>query len=163
MTPTLLEREAESQTYVDVERMLYRICGRFKTQFGGDLKEYLGVANDAYLRAYLHYDSSRSAFSTFCWKCVWRALLDCSRKERNRSAAVTYDSDLSDEAADTGFDLMVFLRELSDDANLVVHLVLESPKELGQMGIDSLRRVLRRKGWEANRIEGTFSEIRQSL
>jgi len=163
MNRTMLEQYAENQTYIDVERMLYYVCGRFKTRFGGELHEYLSVANDAFLRAYLKWDPAKSAFTTYAWHCTWNALRDVARQRRRWGEKIVGNSELSDRAIDSRFNLAEFLRELSDDARIVVHVVLDTPREFADMGKNSVRDYLGRIGWATERISESFSEMRESL
>ncbi len=168
---TQTRKDAITTTYEDVERLLCFLCWKFQKQYGGDFEDWKEIASEAFLDAYLSYDPAKAKFTTHIYtKVQWR-LRNHIDKELNRRKTLVFDSALVHHTCQkkTCFDIGSFLRELGEDARLVVLLVLETPAELvelcGMKGLTrmGLRKYLYRLGWPMYRVANVFREINREL
>lgn len=164
-----------TETYRDVEKLLWKMVHDFRRRNGGDLDELYSVACEAYCIAYQSYDPSKGAsFSTWvCWQVLgW--LRTAARKERYHSIEKSA-GDNTYEWEDTMhvFDSDMIAESLSTDAAYVFRLATKPPTELasaaaakGGSGVNwrtTLRSYLKNLGWAKNRIVESFDEIAVAL
>ncbi len=178
MTSVAFRREACGETYEEIERMICKICWWFVENCHGEFDDYLSAANEAFVEAFHSYVPGRSQFTTWTYNRVrWRLIR--SVNERNRHAErTTGEIDLDGFAKPSPFDLMSWTAELSDDAGVVVRLLVQTPIEMGEevakltRGRSTIKasdircglaRQLREAGWTVARIVESFSEIREAL
>src|SRR5258705_348875 len=69
---------ARTETYHDVEKLIYQSVWEFIRYRGGDFHELLSVANETYLKCYDNpaFDTNRSQFHTWLKNNIRYALLD---------------------------------------------------------------------------------------
>lgn len=167
----LRERSADD-SYRCVEKMIYGLCWKFVGN-GLTFDEALSSANEAYARAYHHYDPAAGAsFPTYIYNEVRYALLNRIRDDSNRCNRVAVDSRPAEAApARAGYRLERLMVDLSDDARLVMRLVIDSPDELGSVltarspsrSRRGLWKYLRGLGWTMGRVSESFEELREAL
>lgn len=173
------------ETYDDVERLLRHVCVQFMRRNGG----HLGTAGDgsefddamseariAYMRAYQTWQpDGGSKFTTYLCQCVYRRLLDRYKFDRRRRALWqgVADPDTLGVPDRLPFDRDSFERHLTEDAQVVLSLVLDAPDEIAQIAMNkggqpqnwrsTIRDYLAAMGWAARRITRTFDEIKEAL
>lgn len=162
---------AVTETFGDVDLLLWRIVHRFADRFGGDREELKAVANLAYMRAYNGYKRNGAKFSTYLYHVVWHEMLNHDERER-RAVPTVPDEVLRDAESRTEaeFDMVDFARGMSRDAKAVVGMVLDSPAEVALV-LDGGRRRMRSVlfdylegiGWSLRRIAESFREIGEAL
>lgn len=167
------------ETYDDVERLIYFICHKFRTKYGGDFHEMVSEANLVFMKVYDGgwQPDKGTAFSSFLSTCIYRKLLDCHKRKvlGNRVCwGVSINTDPEDGCGMAGniparvertFDKDRF----SNDAKVVIDLVLETPADLAEIVFykggttrdwrGAIRKRLRSLGWASERITSTFAEI----
>lgn len=177
MATKVAERMALSETYADVERLVYKTCWQFVERHGGEFDECLSIANGAYMEAYRTHTASRSRFSTWLRTCVWYALLNAERAESRRRERTVHDNgpllDIVAENADGLKRLSTdgLLSELGDDAATVVRITLDAGRELAAMASfrkapdhrSAICQYLHGVGWTMDRIAESFREIRGAI
>ncbi len=167
-----------TDTYKDIERMIYQICHKFCSQYNESLEDLVGEANLAFSRSYKKYDSSRGQFTTFIHWCIVNHLIQYTN--RNKKRAKVWMQGLDDDvhpifkfATANDLDLKDFTDEMSADAKEVINLVFEGPQEIGYLIFrigeskmnwrKALRTYLKNSGWSYRRVLKAFKEIREAL
>jgi len=168
MITTSLQRDAMTETYLDVQGLIYDTCHKFNKVFNGDIEEYISIANTVFIKAYQTHNPNISKFTTWLRRCIWGKLFDYTRKEIK-----DYKRNCSERVAkDTNFTTTYFidlLDELDDDAKDIVHMIFDMPALLKEMTIENnctmlsfkstLRKYLKNIGWTADTINKSFQEI----
>lgn len=167
-----------TETHAGVKAMLWSIVNKHADRYGGDREEMYAEANYGFMRAYISYDPTKSAWTTWCWWWVWGRLMDRMKKAACRSvvdSCTSLDNDdqnLHDSvsAAPAEIDIdVVTARLTSADAKAVLRMVLDVPAELASTmkgtsdsrGVRAaLRGYLAGLGWTVRRIVDSLNEIR---
>lgn len=174
---TKSQRGAATETYADVEKLIYDTAWKFRKQFGGDIDELIADANTHFMRAYTatSFDPLKSCFTTWVRNIVWRGLLaDHTTARRRRVRVIPTDVEFQEPAKeDRSGKIGEMLTELSEDAKMVVSLVLQPPAELYYESVrrgdkprnlrSALRDYLHTIGWGLERVAESFSEIKDVL
>jgi hypothetical protein len=129
-TATPIEIDAIAQTWEDVKLLVYKTVHLFIKRYGGDFDELVGESHMMYMRACEGYDG-RSSFPTYVRWVVWHDLQELLRKAMRRNGKVVFgDIDPNQHGYHSTFDYAEFFDELSEDAKVVVGLVMDTPQEL---------------------------------
>ena len=162
----------------DTERLVHHMVWQFCRKNGHRYRvdDYLGEAWLAFEAACRYFDESRNVpFPTFLATCIRNRLIDVAIKETNNRGRYSQLSALDRPKfrsfLPTVFDAESLLNKLSDDAQCVVELVLDTPRELLDMverkgsqprnWRSSIKEWLRtRYRWDDQRIRQTFEELR---
>lgn len=154
-----------TQTYYDVQNMLYDIAHKFLRKYGGDFEELVSQANLYFMTAYNSFSSKKSNFTTWCYFIVWKGLLN-ERQKEIKTNYIPCDTNGYDE--DGCF--IDFIDELSEDSKIIVGLILDTPNDLKILierkggTLPKVKTVIREHlnelGWSMKRITESFSEIR---
>ena len=171
----MLCMDAETETFLDVERLVHDITHSFLRHHGisrYDYEEWHAEACLAFAFAYRDYDRNRSRFSTCLWKYIWYAL-----REKVKQDAPHWNLPSLPENADIEFmkcpidywSEPIDTSRLSSDACGVIRIVLGSfgqidtqeakPGEIRLLIYDFLSGM----GWSFQRVVESFSEIRTAL
>ena len=167
--------DPRAETYADVVNLIHHTVHRFNRQFHGDYEEQFAEANFVFMHVYDTYEESRGSFTNLLVMSIWRRLTDVSVIARRKSirtaggdAVVQVPSRPS-----SSFSLSDFLCEISEDAKVVVQLVVEAPSDLAAVAEakgdtacnwrSTIRDYLRSKGWHRDRINAGFEEVRHAL
>ena len=134
--------------------------------------EALAVANEAFVRAERAYNPNKGSFSTHLWNWVYYSLL-------NYLNAYPFPPPISDSEVlidynnngERNLRFKQWLEGLREDAQEIINLIMESPKELvneiasTSRGLNSacICRYLMKKDWTEYRINTSFKEIRKGL
>lgn len=175
-----------SDTYEDVEKLIWHTCHRFARRYGGDVEEMVGETHIVYMKAYESWrPNSGTKFSGYLTVCIWRRLIGFRnhRLRRKPIQAVSLDApqpngrtmamQVADHRRPTTNVIRDLINDLSEDAAAVVQLVVDAPCDVaaiaeGKGGTprnwsSTVRHHLRRLGWTPNRITETFEEIAGAL
>ena len=177
-----------TETYYDVEKLIYHVCNGFRREYGGDVEEMVGEANLVYMKVYKSWNSSGAmSFTSFLATCIYRKLLDKKRSDNKKSKVWNislhglisfefetnrvFDKIMEDKKPT--FDKDDFLEEFTKDAQKIIQFILEEPEELKlrvkQKGNQHrnwrsvIRNYLKEIGWTAKRITESFEEIRSLI
>ena len=173
--------DAEKLFY-EVENLLKYLSHRFIKRFGGDFDEVLSEANLGFVQAFQTFNPDKGAkFSTWVHLKVWRKLQEIyrSQKRLQNLEFTTNTEELWQGANLKRLDTQnwricwdkiperIKPLDLSEDANTIIRLVLQSPKEFfgsGKKPKKLLRRTLTTKfGWSPARIFQSFLEIQNAI
>lgn len=166
-----------SETYEDCEHYLEHIVWRFHLRHGGrygaDFEEMLGEARLVFLKVYEKFEAGRGHFLAFLRTAVERRLIDLHRHEQRKSVAAVQASDTPEIFVDhqRSFSLSELLDGLTEDARLVVRLVLDTPGDftaaLGTRNRNCPRLMvedyLKGLGWRPMRIRNCLEKLEQAL
>lgn len=165
-----------TETYTDVEKLVYSTVHEFIGRYGGEFEELVSEANLAFVIAYHRYTDGTSKFSYWVRYIIWKLLLEQQRNKLRRSPPqpnVSLHGDDGEIVFDRGdhpqFCLMEFLDELTEDAKIVTLLAVDTPLGLTKQMVEKggsgmqrravLRDYLEGLGWTAERIKESFTEI----
>jgi len=175
MTPTssLIMKDALTETYQDIQNLIYDTVWKFKRANGGDFDDMISTANVIYMEAFFSYDASRASFSTWLHTKVWKGLLEYQRQTLMRSWQQT-GIDLKDMPTPSVIPFCELLSELSRDARTIVELILELPDNVEQEALSKgthpchIRAALRLYlqtflGWSEAHVVQTFQEIAEVI
>lgn len=164
---------AIEETYQDVEQLIYKLTYAHIRKYGRDFDEALSDANMGFLAAYERFDHAKAQFITFCYYYVYWYLLNGHNKPHGSTEKKTqFNRSMKLDGAmlmavvkDTGFDVGMFARDLSGDAQALIRLALDLPrvKHPVKLRRGLLRDLQHRLGWTAARCIETFKEIREAL
>lgn len=173
-----LQKEAITSTYEDVEFLIKKTVHEFQKRYGGDFEELQSHAHLLFMDAWKKHNRERASFPTWCRYRVWYGLLDVLRtkmQKDNRHKQVP----LSPDATAPRPWLREFLADLSNDAKMIVMLVLDTPKDI-ELNMRRRRRLykeekdrartrravrefLRDIGWTKDQVRTAFTEIKEAL
>lgn len=170
---TAIEEDSVSEKYADVELLIYKTIHDFIRIYGGNFDELLGESHLMFMTAVRRYDN-RSSFPTYVRWVVWHGLHELLRRTIRHSGKVTYmELDPNAFAAPPAFNLNELAESLSSDAQEVLRLVMDTPRELMKSierrkgtGIayrSVIRQYLVAIGWSPKRITNSFRELQEAL
>lgn len=177
-----LAYDAMNETYSDVAKLVFSTIRKFRKKYGnlaGDMDEVVSEAHWHFVRAYQRYDNTRfkSSFPTYCRFLIWHELLEAMRRrmaqQRRQGVQVDFPEELPAREPPV-FNIPDFVEGLSEDAQQVVKIALDAPKDV-QLSVMirggntpqnirlSIREYLKDLGWTTREITDTFLEIRRAL
>lgn len=181
----MISRVPVTETYRDVEKLIYKEVGSFQKRFGGDFDELLSEANLAFMRAYKAYDLTRGEFTTLLVTSIRHGMMNVlrSRMKANSRKTVSLDAvgcndtalaeQLADEMEPPKFDLESFAKGLTKDAKTVIEILLDTPTDLESAFFwaggeerhwkSSIRQYLQSLGWTAVRVKESFLELKVAM
>lgn len=173
-----LSNDAMTETYKDVEMMIYKIVHRFSACYRMPFEDLLSEAHLTFVRAYQKYDPARfekkAKFSSYLYFALSCDLRTFMKKQRKHLNLLEVKEEMVGSECHRAFRV-IMESELSEDARQVVGMVLDTPSELVALfkwnrvktpagTLHSLREhLLHDVGWTARRVTRTFDEIRQAL
>ena len=164
-------------TYKDVENLVYHICHVFQSKHGGDFDDLLSIAHQVFMDAFNCWTPGLAPFTSYLSTCIYRRLL-LEKRQNSRIPTISLDKTETSIGWDPvdksrSFSIKDFTEELSDDAKLIISLVLETPTELAKIINDkgghpknvrsTIRQYLTKLNWTYNRISESFDEIKKVL
>lgn len=173
-----LRKDALSETYTDIEKLIYDIVWKFKDRYGGDIGELVAEANLIYVLAFDSYNETKGALSTWMHFCIRKGLLDFlkSTRQQNRYGLKFYPLSEAKGVSIQKFrplHLLEMLEEVGEDAKVVIRLVFYPPEGITKEDLEGgfsacrcrryLRQYLHDLGWTGRRIKESFQEIRRIL
>lgn len=148
-----------SRDFDRVHKFIRSICIKFVNKTPVEFDEVFQEACLAFVKAYPKYSADRGALTTFTYSIVMNRL----RKLYWKNRKITVNIEESLELYCSVMDIPV--NEISSDARKAIEVA--SACEGGKIRPASIRKLtrdyLRSEGWQANRIEAAFSEIRQEV
>ena len=167
----ILRKEILSETYEDMQGLIFETAWRFWNSHGGDIDEYIAEANLLFIKAFDCYDESKSKLTTWVVTTINNGLRDFIRTEYRQTHVSM--SDEFESQSSKGFSVMELLDEMERDCHTIIQLFLETPQEIllsaladknrrGVKGLakNRLKNRLRQMGWTICRIKKAFEEIK---
>ncbi len=179
-----MEAASIDSRYEEVRALIFKQVYRFASQYGGDVDDLAGEAHVHFMRGDRQFAKGETAtgieikqpYHVVIKNHVWYGLFDTmrTRARRHSKAAMVQAGPRDGRIADTHtFDARVLAIDSSDDARVVLGLVLDPPTEVQREAQakggeprnvrSTVRSYLRAKGWTPERINATFEEIRKEL
>lgn len=166
-----MQNQAAEETYRDIENMIHQLCWMAYRRWGGDIEEYESAANEAFAKAYNNFDPNNGTrFITYANRAIQNALFDHHDDEIKYSQR--YGREI-DETTSTRYHSRVdqILSNISQDARVIVQLILDTPEELkgllSKRHPDDSRRIiwthLQKLGWSMARVVQSFEEVKEVL
>jgi len=158
--------------YSQHQGTIYAWINQTLKQFGtllGDRDDLLSIANVEFVKAYKHYDESKSKFITWYTRCLFNRRCSLIRRQLRRDGIVKvdYTPDVED-SYNPPAPLLDLLEGMKDDARSIASLVLDAPKDL----IHAMENATPRRGlltyltglgWSTRRVRLAFDEVAQAL
>lgn len=168
---------ARQETFLEVEPDIRLTVHRFRLRYGGNMEDLWSIAHEAFMYAFLTFESSCGSFSSYVRYCTWKQMLEQTRSQCRRNSKlprVPFDN-IREPVTKHNHFVTDLLDELSEDGKLVVSLVLDAPMDIYMYLLEhkgpqnpnkvrnALRSFLREVGWNTARITESFNEIREAL
>lgn len=167
---TALRQEDLADAYQDCHEIVYQIVHKTAARFGLSFEDLVSEAHRLLVKAYDTYDRSKgAALSTWVYSQVNWGLLSFMRKELRHHHLVNTD-DLPEQSVDPDLFLTTLRSDLTEDANVVVSLILDSSSDFQRLCkwnrastknhvLNTLRECLEDMGWQARDIKRAMREI----
>ncbi len=158
--------QCDDGLYLKFRPMLNSMAGSFSRRYGGDVLEIQSEVSEYFLYACKDWDGERD-FKTWVKFVVWKTLLEKARRKAVRNATLrqTY-LEMDFIKSKSKFSLRKLSSELSIDANTLIELALNPPregKETPSQRRGSIISFLFKMGWEKARIIKAIKEVREAL
>lgn len=183
-----LHDKSFSETYDEMLPIIWNQIHEFKRRFRDTPanaithEELLSSANETFVDTYYNYDHTRGPFFKRLSFQIWynflkEHVIKVNRRTVRENGCVNY-VDMSEDPFPTNqqrFNLLEFIDELTEDAKVVVRLILDTPEDLiiamrndtprpgRQSTRANLKQYLHGMNWDGRRIRETFSEITTTL
>ncbi len=170
----LMTRDARTETYQDIQNLIYDVVWKFKRAYGGDFDEMISKANMIFMEAFFSHQQKKASFSTWLHDRLWWGLMDHYRKTRLEKDRVETRESLEDIPAPIFMPFCELISELSQDAQTIVELILDMPQSVEQAALAkgthprNIRAALRSYlrvflGWSEEHVVQTFQEIAEVI
>lgn len=169
---SVLEHDALTETYNDVRLLIYKRVHHWAAISGMAFDDLLGEAHFIFARTFRDYKPEKfkakfSSFLYFCLDCGLQTYIKKQHKHRNLEEVSEADCGTEDHNA----FLLEIHSALSDDAKIVVNLLLTTPDDIAVLfrwhrvksrrGVMlALREHLMDIGWDPRQIRATFDELK---
>jgi len=193
MPATAIKPDVSSMSSVDalqsVQKLVWKLTHGFHDRYGGEWEDWEAEAQLCFTSAYRTWSPERAKLTTWVYWAVWNGLRDVVRKkyQSEQRLPTNPESVVFGGNEDSGglanfpdrfhlqFDKESLLEKVSDDASLVIDLVLEPPVDVlltarqrgGELNPKNLKRAvieyLKDVGWATERVLESFTEIAEAL
>ncbi len=167
--------DATTETYFDVQNLIFDTVWKFQRQNGGDFDEMVAEANLIYMKCFISHNPNESQFSTWLRFTLWKGLINFRRfiREENKYMTIQYIEEIENfhlYPAPSYIPFWDLVSELSDDTKTIVSLILEPPEIMQSAALRkgtapcNIKTALRIYlsyilGWSASQIKDSFKEI----
>lgn len=171
---TALRSVAMEATYEDLQLLVYQATHKIATRYQIPFEDLLSEAHCCFVRAFDTYTPEKGAsMSSWVYSKVTWGLQTFLRKELRHHNQPRID-DQPELAYDPGRPVSELYSDLSDEAQEVVRVLLESPKDFSRLcrwndvaSKDTLRETmsehLQDRGWSVFAVRESFQEIAEAL
>jgi hypothetical protein len=151
--------------YAGLRDFIYHTCHKFQSKYGGDFEELVSEANEYYMDARRSYDPKKAKLITWVGFRIYKGLLETRRRWAYRNNRVAMGQLAHDPVQQERFRLDRLIKEVSQDAQKVLRIVLgnDPPIRKAIPFRSALVEFLRGLGWAGERIIETFLEIKEAL
>ncbi len=179
MSSAIITLDAATETYFDIKKLIFDTVWKFQQQNGGDFEEMVAESNLIYMKCFISHNPNKGQFSTWLRFHLWHGLIDFRRfiREENKYITIQHIEEIENfhlYPAPAHIPFWDLLSELSDDAKIIVSLILEPPGIMQSAALKkgtapcNIKTALRIHlsyilGWSANQIKESFEEITSVL
>jgi hypothetical protein len=178
---TPLEKDILSESFLDMQKMIFKVVWKHYGRYCGDLDELMSEAQERFLYAHTHHDESKGELSTYVYHTVKYGLLEYERKRKNkrRKCSVVSLEDLKTrdasqlEVSKKEPDLTSLLFQVGEDCKNIIYLIIYPPYDFcDEMNEyrkpsewkDCIQEYLHfRMKWSLQRITMAFTELKEAL
>jgi len=162
--------DAVAKLYEENKGRIAAIALRYKKYYGGDVEEYKALGNYGFMIAYETYDPKKAKFSTWLYHVVDKTIRTAIIKELNhRRQLAMYQHKHNTITTKGKTSLVDLVADLSNDARHIVAIIFDCPPLLKELLIENkgtlkrtktnIKRYLKTRGWNENRINQSIWEI----
>jgi len=166
-----LEKDALTETYADMERLICKIVWRLTNAYNADFEEVRSEANLIFLNAMKTYDEEKGALSTHLTCQITRRLQTYLHNQKKQTAVylVSLFEDIEDPTSN--LSMIDILDEVGEDAKTLIDLVLETPVDFmnsirpnaKNFKTNMKRHSVKILGWTKRHYKETFEEVTNAL
>jgi len=166
-----LEKDALTETFKDMEKLICKIAWRFANAYNADLEEVQAEASLIFLNAMKTYDEEKGRLSTYLTLRITWGLIGYFEKQKKQTAVYSVASFEDIEDLTSNLSVIDILDEVGEDAKTLIDLVLETPVDFMNAirpNRKNLRASMRRHatkilGWTTRHYKETFEEVTNAL
>lgn len=175
-----LREEALTETYEDLQKIVYKTAWGFWRFYGGDIDDLIAQANLIFIDAFDSYNPEHGAkLSTWVASSIWWRLLDYMRKGNGNRPHTQIDKVSAETFPTTNenFSVIELLDEMTQDAHIVLQLFFETPRDVvvdllnTKERMDYVQRAmqnrlmnrLRQMNWSVRRIKEAFNIVKKAI
>lgn len=173
-TVAFVPQDATNELFRSVEDLIREVVKKFVYKYRLDQEELMGTAHEIFMRAHDTYSTGKGSFEKWLKFLLWKILFEkhVRRPAMRHARTPIRHAEMDLTAAPTEFNMVDFIDGLSDDAQVVMSLVVDAPFDIALfMGRDTspqshrnaIKELLAEYGWTLDRITESFLEIRQAL
>jgi hypothetical protein len=169
-----------SETFKDVERLMYDVAIRFHAKYGGEFSDWISEGHEIFMKAYGRYDYAKGPFDKWFSFFLNKLFMERVRRLAMRDARIHRVPNVNlDEyipQSKKSFNVGAFLRDLSNDGKTLAMLVLDTPADikltileynrnvsLRDKILNGIREFLTDLGWSEDRIYDSYDEVSEAL
>lgn len=173
-----LRKDALTETFLDIENLIYKVVWDFKDHYGGDFEQLLAEANLLFVLAYDTHNEAKAGFTTWLHFCIRKGLLSFKRRIRQENKYTKFfpleETNPTHEKFYQPLCFFELFDEFGADSKQIIELILNPPTELVGLVFEEgkynphtfkaeLRTYLSSLGWTGRRIKESFNEIREVI
>ena len=166
-------QEAITETYNDVESLIFKLCHKYSKQYGGSIDDLYSEACELFTEAYYRFDNSKGVqFSTYIYRTIWLGLRTHS-KHKNEFATLEDVEAYFIESNQTSIDFAELKKTLPRDARKLLMICTETPavlmKEIRLHGYTdrawkkTILQFVEQLGWTSDRAYTAYLDIRKAM
>ena len=155
-------RASTVKLITDHEDLVANIARKFHESMQFDTDELISYGRSLILKNAAKWDPARGKFSTFLYWLLRSAFIDYIKKQRKEVFVEIYEDTVEAPASYSPLPTLLqeLLDNLSDDARIMVNVVIESPwTENWQNMAERLHKKMSGLGWDLPRFQAAFSEV----
>lgn len=158
---------AVDDTFDEVKGSYLKAVCSFRRRYGGDPEDLLSLAGQLFMKAYDSYCPERGEFGAWVAVVVRQGLRDAHVKEAHRRRLLRRvgEGELHKAHARRCWTLEVFTDEMTPDAVTAVMIAVDwcDCGETHHANRCRVVKILRKRGWDDERINRTFNEVGDNL
>lgn len=168
--------DTRTETYQDLQALIKSMARRFCQAYNMPLDEGLSLAHEAFLESFLSFQSNRGKFHSYVCQKILSKLYEWNRTTVRRNILGPRENVPMETLTEKQQQqwLVDFLDSLTEEARMVVQLVLDPPRDIIHCLIEkgdatparwrsAIKEFLSDMGWTREQVTKTFSEIRKAL
>jgi len=155
--------------YADYEKMIKKVAWKF-AHSAQHAEELIAEGNLEYVKALIKFDPDKSCFSTYLYNRLNNRFINLAKKWQMPVVEINDFIPANSLNPEKSVSFKQSLENLSETAQEIINLVLDTPDDLYQivreelkLNKEMIRRYLREKGWTFTRINVGMAEIATTL